>query len=325
MNESNNSKPNDEIDIFEFSSRIWLVFKNFLASIWNFIISVFVFLLRKSLWIMSFGFAGVLIGCLLYGISPSAYVSSLEADTGGVDNSVVINHINKLNKVVDKPDLLANYLGLSLEQADAIHSIKAYYGIDINKDGKPDYIDFSEKYNPRDTNQIRVPSFVHVMVSLYDESVLPDLRMGLFQYIENNEYLQKLFKIDKEQKDQLVKELNTEIAKIDTLRKVQLLKDLTPDKGQTVVIGNIPETKLFYTDMLLLYERKQGIEKSLTLNTEIILVVQDFTRLQQEEKTATNMAIKYGIAMAIMGLFCAFLWQYRIIIWKLITENSTKR
>jgi len=325
MSELSNNKPGDEIDIFEFCSRMWVAFKSFLVSIWNFIVSIFIYLIRKSVWIFSFGCAGFFIGILLYAISPKAFVSSLEADTGGVDNSVVINHINKLNKVIDKPDLLASYLGLSEEQADVIHSIKAYYGIDINKDGKPDYIDFAEKYNPRDTNQIRVPSFVHVRVSLFDESVLPAFRKGLFQYINNNAYLQKLFEIDKEQKQQLVKELDAEIAKIDTLRKVQLRRELTPDKGQIVVTGNLPEPKLFYTDMLSLYERKQGIEKSLTLNTEIILVVQDFTQLSQEEKTAASMAFKYCIAMAIMGLFCGIFWQYRIVIWKLIREDATKR
>ena len=311
MSVSNNNVVNDEIDIFEFSSRIWTVFKNFLINIKNIVVSFFIFLIRKLLWIVSFGLAGILTGLLLYNIFPTRYVSSLEIDTGGVNNSVVIDHINKLNKLIGKPDLLANYLGLSKDTAEAIHSIKAYYGIDVNKDEKPDYIDFKEKYNPKDTNQIRVPSFVHVKVYLYDEEILPTLRNGLIQYINNNVYLQRLFDADREEKKQLLKGLES----IDSLLKVQLSKDLISDKGQVLILGNNTENQSLYKDMLSLYEEKQKIKKSLKLNTEIVLVVQDFNQLHQEERTALDMATKYGIILAIIGLLCAIIWQYRFIIW----------
>ena len=325
MSVADSSKINDEIDIFEFCSRIWAAFKNFLISIKDIITTIFIYLIRKSLWIITFGLAGILTGFLLYSIFPKVYIASLEVDTGGVDNSVVINHINKLykpnNKLSNRPDSLANYLNLSREQIDAIHNIKAYYGIDVNKDGKQDYIDFAEKYNPKDTNQVRIPSFVHVKVSVYDDSVLPALRNGLIQYVNKNAYLQRLFETDRDQKEQLLKGLES----LDTLLKAQLSKDLMSDRGQVLILGNRPENQSFYKDILSLYEEKQKIEKSIRLNTEIILVIQEFSQLQHEEKTVFDMMTKYGIVMAIMGLFCAFLWQYRIIIWKLIREDSTKR
>jgi hypothetical protein len=162
---------------------------------------------------------------------------------------------------------------------------------------------------------------VYVNVSVYDESVLDDLRDGLLQYINNNAYIKSLFNIDKEQTNQLVKELDSEIAKIDSLRKVQLRKEITPDKGQMFVAGNLPEPRLFYQETLSLYERKLGLEKNLKLYNEIIVVIQDFTPLQNEARSVLFYMFVFGVAMAVMGLFCALLWQYRKTIWKLIREQ----
>ena len=320
----NNSKPNDEIDIFEFSSRMWGAFKNFLVSFKNLIVSIIIYLIRKSLWMASFGLTGILIGFLLYGISRPFYTTSLEGNTGGVSNSAVIDHINRLDLITDKPELLANYLGINEEQAAEIRSIKAFYGIDINRDWMPDYIDFKETYNPKDTMQRRIPSLVYVKVSVYDESILPVLRKGLFQYINNNAYILELFKVDRRQKQQLIKEIQSEINKIDSLQKSQLRKELTPDKGQTVVMGNKPELRLFYDDILRLYNKKQSLEKELLISDEIIVVVQDFTPLQQEERPVLYYMLVLGAAMMVMGLFCALLWQYRKTIWKLIRDDSSK-
>ena len=321
--QQNTVRPNDEIDIFEFSSRMWAAFTNFLVGIKDLIVSIIIFLIRKSLWIVSFALIGAILGVVLHRVSRPYYSSSLEGTTGGIENSVVIDHINKLNLVTSKPDLLANYLGINVEDAKAIHSIKAFYGIDINKDWKVDYVDFKNTYNPKDTNQIRVPSFIHVKVSVYDENILPVLRKGLFQYIKTNTYVQELFKIDTFQKRQFIKELESEIYKIDSLQRAKIRKELMPDKGNTLVLDNRQEFRLFHEDILSLYARKQRLEKELDISDEIIIIVQDFTPLQLEEPVFKYVTL-FGGSMAILGIFCALLWQYRKRIWELIREDSTK-
>ena len=275
MNESNiqqnNNRPNDEIDIFEFCSRIWMAFKNFVVHIKNFIVSILIFLIRKSLWIISFALFGMILGYALYSVSRSYYISSLEGNTGGiydpigksyssgVDNSVVIDHINKLNMVTSKPSLLANYLGMNVEQAESIRSIEAYYGIDVNKDMKPDYVDIRKMYNPKDTTQYRVPSFLSVHVSVYDENILPALRKGLFQYINNNAYIQELYRVDRRQKRELLVEIEREISKIDSLQHTRFRREeAKADKGQLIFLGNEPELRLFYPDRS--EERRVGKE-----------------------------------------------------------------
>jgi len=340
MNESNiqqnTGKPNDEIDIFEFCSRMWVAFKNFLTSIKDLIISLIIFLIRKTLWIVSFSLAGVLMGYLMYSISRPFYTSTLEGNTGGiydidernylggVDNSVVIDHINKLNQVVSKPSRLANYLGMSVEQAKEIRSIKAYYGIDINKDMKPDYVDVRETYNPRDTNQIRVPSFVQIKVSVYDESIFSELRKGLLNYVNNNTFIQELYRIDRVQKEEMIRVIDKEMKTIDDFQQARIRKESSIEQGTVVVVGTEPEPKLFTWDILSLQRRKQLLEKNLEISDEIIVIVQDFTPLEQEERTVMKYIGWFGVSMAVLGIFCSLLWQYRKRIWVLIREDSTK-
>ena len=341
MNESNmqqnTGKPNDEIDIFEFCSRMWVAFTKFLIGIKDIIVSFIIFLIRKSLWIFSFALAGALIGFWLYSISRPFYTSTLEGNTGGiydidqknylggVDNSVVIDHINKLNKAVSKPSLLANYLGMSIEQAKEIRSIKAFYGIDINKDMKPDYVDVKETYNPKDTNQIRVPSFVQIKVSVYDESIFSHLKTGLLNYVNHNAFIQELYRIDRLQKKEMIHAIEKEIKTIDDFQQARIRKESNVEMGSVLVVGTEPEPKLFTWDILSLHGRKQLLEKNLEISDEIIVIVQDFTPLQQEERTVVKYIEVLGTFMAVLGLFCALLWQYRKRIWQLIREDSSPK
>lgn len=329
MNESNvpqnTGRPNDEIDIFEFCSRMWETFKKFLSGSVNIIVSIIIFLIRKFLWIVSFSLAGMILGMILYGVSQPYYSSFLEGNTGRIDNSVLIDHINKLNQATKKPLLLANYLNISQEQAKSIRSIKAFYGIDVNRDGKPDYVDFDKTYNPKDTMQQRVSSYLYIKVSVYDESIFPILRIGLFRYINNNVYIQEMFRIDKQQRIDMVERIEKEISKIDSLQRARFRKESSVEKGNMVFsLNNEQKFALFYEDVISLYQQKQSIERSLKISDEPIVIVQDFTPLQQEEMPVLKYMLILGAFMAAMGVFCALIWQYRKKIWKLIREDSTK-
>jgi hypothetical protein len=88
------------------------------------------------------------------------------------------------------------------------------------------------------------------------------------------------------------------------------------------VLTNVPEPRLFYDDILRLFERKQNLERNLEISKDIIIVVQDFTPLQQEEWPIIKLAIILGGSMAVLGIFCSLLWQYRKTIWKLIREDG---
>jgi hypothetical protein len=121
----------------------------------------------------------------------------------------------------------------------------------------------------------------------------------------------------------MIMEINKEIQKIDELQKARIHKESSIEIGTMRVAISEPELKLFYGDVLSLQRRKQLLEKNLKISDEIIVIVQDFTPLQQEERTVSKYVVMIGAAMAVLGVFCALLWQYRKRIWKLIKENNT--
>jgi len=317
--QQNTGKANDEIDIFEFCARMWGAFKNFLSSTLNFFVTIIIFLIRKSLWIVSFTLAGFLIGYLLYSTSVPVFSSWMEGNTGDLDNRIVIDHINRLNQVTGNNKLLAEYLNIKVEQAEQISSIGAFYGIDINRDKVPDFIDFNNSYNPRDTGQVRLPSFIYIKVTVFDETILPALRNGLIQYIDDSPYIQEFYNISRRQKLQTIAEIQTEIEKIDSLQRSQFRK--MPDNLQTLLLNNQSVQQLFHNEVLWLHSTKQNLELSLLISDEIITVVHDFMPLSEEVAPITRYVMIYGFVMGFLSIFAALIWQYRKKIWKLIIEG----
>jgi hypothetical protein len=329
------NRPNDEIDIFDFFSRIWKAFKNFLESIKNLVVLIIIFLIRKLLWIISFVIVGAIAGYYHYSLSDTYYSSFLEGNVVGfhtenpgkgyvyLDNRVVIDYINKLHNLTAKPALLACYLNISEENARSIRDIRAYYGIDVNKDRRPDYVDFKEEYNPVDTTRIRVPSYIYIQVSVYDETILPQLREGLFKYVENNAYIQELHKITREQKKKFITEIDAEITKIDSLQRSRFRTE-TKFTGGQVIFAKEAKENLFYQDILYLYSRKQQLERELEIDDNVIVTVQDFTPLEQEANPRIKYISLFAYIMGIMGVIISLIWQCRKQIWALIKEDPGK-
>ena len=336
MNESNNEqnvgRTNEEIDLIELCSMAWEGVKNFFISIKDIFIAFIIFAIRKSLWIGSFALIGLILG-LMYSnsIKKTYYSSMLEGFSGGVDNAVVINHINQLERIITKPEILANHLNISVEQAKKVHSVKAFYGIDVNFDEKWDYIDENDSSIPRslkDTVLIRVPSVFFIKVQLYDEDVLPVVRNRLFQYINDNPYIRSLYEIDRRQKEDMIAGYEKEINRIDRLDSLQHLLRHSRDNGvemaeKIYLFGNNEsELKMFYRNIIELHTDKQELEREIEIANQPVIIVQDFVAAQWEEKTTSYYASSLCMIMGCMGLFCALLWQHRKRLWKIIMEDN---
>jgi len=350
MNESNikqnqqyTEKSKEEIDILEVGSQAWGAFKKFLIGIKDLLlfsiillkditISVIIFLIRKWLWITAFTMVGLIFGFLFYNAIRPSYLFISEGETGGIDNSVVIDHVNRLGQLTGDTLLLANYLNLTIDQAKEIRSIKACYGIDETGDGKPNFIDITgKKYKHKDSTKIRLSSFVHFRVSLYDRNVLPAVREGLFNYIKSNIYIQDLYRIDRKQREDMITSLDKEILRLNKIDSVQRARirnkdELSTDKGQVIFLNNNePEIRLLYTDILSLFNQRQELQKHIDLIREPVLIVHNFIPVNQKEKPLIWFLIRFGGIMAIIGIVCAMIWQYHKRIWELIQEDSGQK
>jgi len=318
--EQNQRNYNDEIDIFDFCFRLWKELKNILTIVKDYILLIIIFLIRKSLWIASFAVAGIICGYTIYVMSKQSYSSLLEGFTGCLDNKKVISHINRLSKLSDDPDLLASFLNITVEQAEEVKSVNAYYGIKINGSKNTDFIDFDDRYNPLDTNQMRVPSYVYIQVSVYDKSVIPELREGLLHYVKSNTYINEHFRVCRDHQQQIINQIDVEIQMIDSLQHSRFRKDIHPNT-QLVFMNMEPDFRLFHEEKLGLLSRKHQLEKELEFSEEIITIVHDFTPLAFEDNPKSIYLMISGSIMAVMGLFSALLWQYRKRIWRLIIEG----
>ena len=342
QNQSNNDNSNKEIDLLEVGSKAWEGVKSFtnfligiMLSLKNFIVFFIVLSIRKSVWILLFTVVGILLGFGYYNLKQPVYTSTLEATTIGVSNSVVINHVNNLERMVSKPELLAELLNMSDEDVKKIRLIKACYGVDVNGDGIMDIIDFNNKYDPvklnpkTDTLISRVPNLFFIKIQMYDESIVPLFSDKLLQYITENNYIQTLYEIDIQLKTELISELEKEIDKLDTLqmvdvsRKTNRTKAFPIEKLETVfLLGNEPELRLFYTDVLSLYSQKQGLQRSVEIAKKPIIVINDFTPALFEEKPVTYYVIRFAIFMFFVGYACLLLWLFRKRIRKTLVESN---
>jgi hypothetical protein len=137
-----------------------------------------------------------------------------------------------------------------------------------------------------------------------------------------------LYEIDKRQKNEYIVELEKAMEKVDTAQLVSIdrnrkRKETKIEMGQNLfVMGNDPEIKLYYPEILSLYSQKQSLQKTLEISDKPVVIIQDFTPSQYIEKKAFYYVTRLGLAMAFMGLICGILWQYRKPLWKIIIEDQ---
>jgi len=322
---SENSKPTEEIDLLELFNRMGLSIKRFFIWLYNLTVSFFLLLIRKSVWIFSFSIIGCFVGYFFYINTPRYYTSEMVARSNSMNNNVIINSINLLNDLFENRNYsaLGNYLGISSSKAEKIKSIESYYGIDLNKDKITDFVDYDNTYNPKDTTKRRLTDVFYLKISVYDENIFTSVRDGIKKYISTNPYILQNNEIRKLQTQKLIEEYNKEISKLDSLEKVQYFEVPKMQKfgSNQLVILNEKETKLFYEDIIKLYNKKLSLERDLSINPEPITIIQDFTQLSKAENPLIKFLKIWVIVFAILGFISAFLWQYRNQIWNLIREK----
>jgi hypothetical protein len=319
-------KPSEEIDLLELFSRMGNAIKNLFKWIALLFKSFFLLLVRKSFWILTFSIIGGFVGYFFYSNTPRFYSSEMVARSNSMNNSVIVNSINLLNDLFENKNYkaLGSYLGISPEEAMKIKSIEAFYGIDINKDDIADYIDYREKYNPKDTAQKRISDIFYLKISVYDESIFPFIRDGIKKYISTNPYILQNNDVRKIQETSMIKELNDEIIKLDSLQKVQYFEIPKMQKAvnNQMVVLNEKEVKLLHNELIDLYNRKLSFEKDLAINPDPITVIQDFTQLSKAENPVMKFFKIWIIIFVILGLFSSLLWEHRSKIWSYMKNNN---
>jgi hypothetical protein len=327
MMENQSEKQTGEIDLFELFQRVGKSISNLFNKIVQLMKLLLILIIRKSLWIIGFTMIGVGIGIALFSVTKRFYSSEMIARSNSVDNSIVINSINQLNELCRSGNykILAENLGTTEINASHVKSIKACYGVDINKDKKVDLVDYENTYNPNDTMQSRVEEIFYLKVEVFNETVFPIINEGTKNYIKKSPYIAQNNEVRKQQTLDLINDYNLEIKKLDSLQKSYYYKQLTQAaQNSQMLFLNEKDVKLFHKDIIELINKKQLLEKSLAVDPEPITVIQDFTALSKVENPWTKYVNKTVPFFAILGLIVSLIWEQRKKIWTIIKNDNSK-
>jgi len=315
----------DEIDLIELFNRMGGGIKRGVLWTYRLILNFLMLIVRKSLWIVAFTIIGLIVAYVLYQVSRRFYSSEMTAISNSINNSYVVSSINLLNDVFKQKNysIAANYLNIDINRVQEIKSIEAFYTIDINKDGLPDYTDYKWKYNPRDTTK-RLDSYFVIRLEVYDESIFAQVRDGIKNYIYKNKFILDNNNERIRQNKILIETIENEIRKLDSLQKVEYfeLPQMQRATSNQMVVLNEKDRKLYHDQKLALEREKLRLEKDININSEPITVVQDFTPLSKAENPYTKYAISLGLLFAVLGFVISIFWQYKRDIYDLIFNRD---
>ena len=322
----NKPQATEEIDLIELFNKIGNSIKKGVMWIINRLQDFVLLLIRKSIWIILFSIIGAFVGYSFFKATPRYYSSEMVAISNTLNNNYIVSSINLLDDLFKGANhsIAANYLEIPVEQAKKIKSIGAYYGIDVNKDGIADYIDFKKTFNPKDTSIRRLSDFFYVKLEVYSESVFGSARDGIKKYINKNNFIIENNQVRIAQSEELIKSIELEIKKLDSLQKIQYFEIPKSQKANNtqMVVLNEKEMKLYHEQILALQQQKLRLQKDITINKDPITVVQDFTPLSKAENPVTKYVINWVALFSLLGFIVSLLWQFKKAIIQLIKDKQ---
>jgi len=307
----------DEVDLIELFNRMGRGIKKGIVWLFRQVEHLLILLVKKSLWIISFGIGGLIVAIIFYYISPRYYSSQMTAISNSVPNNYIISSVNLLHDVFEEKNYLmaSRYLNIPLDKVEQIKSIIACYGIDVNRDNIVDYIDYknSFKYNPKDSLVKRLTNYFFVSLEVYNEEIFPAAREGIKNYIYKNDYVIKNNEERIRRNEEIIKSINIEIKKLDSLQRIEYFEVPRIQKASSgqMVFLNEKEIRLYHDQLLSLQKDKIQLEKENKINNEPITIVQDFTPLSKAENPYSKYGVKWGLVFAVIGFFASLVWQFR--------------
>jgi hypothetical protein len=278
---------------------------------------------------VAFVILGAALGLLRYSQTQRYYSSNLIAQPNGISAIEMVEYINDLTKFTKNKNAiaLANSLELTDSTASKIKSIEAFYYIDINRDGKGDYVDLDNSYNPKDTNQVVANNRIYLLVEVFDNHAFSDVKNGLLKYINKNPYLVQMNSIRKQQLSELIESTEREISKLDSLQNVDYFTNnnrLNASNDSRLMFLSEKDKQLYYRDKMTLMRQKQSYNRELETATEPITVIKDFTQLSMEENPKGDYIVKYGFWFVLIGYLILLVLSQRSYITELLSTNNEK-
>lgn len=318
-NSENKQKPVDEIDLINLFSNIGKSIKNLFVFLFKYLwigfFQTMKFFYKNALYIGAFTVGGIGIGLLFFVVNEQYYASSMVATSNTLANADIISYIDNLDALCEAKDSvsLSQKLNIDVSETKKIKSIKALWAYDLDEDGIPDYIDYDQNFEMKDTSVRRIRDRFYVRAEVFDETVFSKLKQGLYYYIEQNPLVIEINNNRILQNKQLIAKIDEEIRKLDSLQKFEYFqKDrIVPKVSENqLVLFTEKDRRLYHNEIFELFKRKQDLEKNITVYPESMTVIEDFTPLSQVVDTHFSYMIRNGIYGFILGVLFRFFWLY---------------
>ena len=319
MEQKNTQEQNNEIDLLELFNRMGKGIKQILLSTLQFLVSFIVYSVKKF---YIYGLAIIIAGgmaYLNYSLSKQYYSSEMVAITKAIPSTDMAMYINELHVLAKDGNTseLAKQLNIDSNLAINIKDIKGFLYVDLNKDGIGDYVDYENSLDRADTTKRIISDRILVKLEVYDNHIFADLKAGIYDYLNTNEYVNKFNQLKQAQLQEMISNINEEIKKLDSLQRFEYFNNQSMNhqkrSGQLMIL-NEEITQLYHEEILKLQKQKQYYEQNLALFTEAITVIKDFSSLQSAENNLLAFLKKYLLATTLISLLLVLLLKYKNLL-----------
>lgn len=316
------SKPNtqnsEEIDLVYLFVKLGEFLKKAALNLFNFIVSVLVFLIQKWYFFVIAIVLAILSAFILNRSSDSFYHSHLTLRSNATHNQQIMSNLERLGEYADSDNYtsLSEELNLSIENASAIKSLETFWFYDIGDDGIFDGLDTERKFLS-DTSIVKIDSVFSVFVEVYNSDILEELELGLMNYLKNNPYLESLNKHRLSNLEGQLIQIEYEIEKLDSLQKREYFTnpdELRQKEGQ-IVFTSEKVVRMYHTQMFHLLQLKQDCERDLNIYSEVVTILEGFTVPVKPENSTVQYAKKTIWYFLGLALLLSVIIKFRKKIW----------
>ncbi len=320
-NQKNNEEEVDLGSLFVIIGKGFSNFFNFIGNIFkeifDFIISVLIFLKENSIKIGIAGIIGAVAGIFLEVRTPTTYGSDLLLEPNFKSARQLYNNINYYNVLVKQKDTAALQKTFNLDKASAA-SLKKFEIVPLRVDAdlidayndlilsvdtltikSYDYADFKEAFTNYDYK-------VHMVTVIAEKNnVFDKLDSVIISSVVNNKYFNRIKVLTNENLDRTDSLYRESLTQIDSLRQVYMQVMLEEAKklttGTSIDLGGekrtTKELELFETNRKINFDLKK-IAKEKSEKYEVINVISNFQPIGYEIKGVTK---NKGFLLGIIG------------------------
>lgn len=267
---------------------------------------------------LGFGLVGLALGFVLYFTSEPVYKSTMVISSGSMPNNYYSSLLFTLEELVGTKSYpeLSRKLKMPLEDAEKIKAV-IYQ----------DYLQ-EELLEEDSTLEVFNRPFFKVYVEITDNSILPQLQTGIFDYVTNNNYTRRRRDARKMTLENNIKKLDSELRLMDSLKVAIIRKIEADEKNDSYFVREsgigggliLSEDKKLEVDPMeafnkskSMHDEQQNSLRSLLLIENEVDIVDDFAEYARPVFPRLRHVAFVAIAFGIIGYLISLVVVFRSV------------